>query len=305
MSETASLRYASLWVGKKLSWVEWMCLSSFHAAGQSFELFVYDSEIEVPQGIKVRDARTIVAEEEVFENPAKPGSYALFSNYFRYRLLQQTEMVWVDADIIFLRPPMPRNAFIVGLEEPGKVNNAVLSIPRNHEMLQFLVEQSKARIGRAHEGWGITGPRLLTEAIDKFSLWNVVAPADVYYPIHYYEVDKLFDPAAADLVSKKAMQASTIHLWNEYLRSAAASPKDFVPPPRSFIGQQLVRNKQEIALPEKDLSAEIFTAEWKRKRRRVRTRLRMMSLHVLGLLNALGARRLSRAIFRIRLLLGF
>jgi hypothetical protein len=100
-----------LWIGKHLSLVELLCLHSFLRQGHEFHLWTYDQlETPVPSGIFIEDASQIIASDEVFAYRNRnqfghgKGSYAGFSDIFRYRLLYLKGGWWTDMDVVCLSP---------------------------------------------------------------------------------------------------------------------------------------------------------------------------------------------------------
>ena len=86
----------ALWIGKQLSKLELLTLHSFIAHGHSFKLWLYDElENDLPESIEIGDASVIIPREKVFSYRNQnsfghgKGSYAGFSDIFRYKLLHE------------------------------------------------------------------------------------------------------------------------------------------------------------------------------------------------------------------------
>ena len=80
---------------------------SFVACEHRFVLWLYGPlEHNVPPGVEIRDAAQIVPRDRVFCYKAgmRPGSYAGFSDLFRYKLLYDLGGWWSDLDAVCLRP---------------------------------------------------------------------------------------------------------------------------------------------------------------------------------------------------------
>jgi hypothetical protein len=56
-------------------------------------------DMSVPDGVNKINASTIIPQDKVF---TYHGQYAAFSDYFRYRMIQLTGNMWVDADTLCL-----------------------------------------------------------------------------------------------------------------------------------------------------------------------------------------------------------
>lgn len=96
-------KLASFWTGAPLGVIEQLSALSFLAVGH--ELIVYSTgPLEgLPPGVEWRDASEILSTQRIITH-RKSGSAALYSDLFRYALLSQTDYVWVDLDVIALRP---------------------------------------------------------------------------------------------------------------------------------------------------------------------------------------------------------
>lgn len=100
----------AFWQGK-LTDLELACLKSWVGHGHPVYLYSYE-ELAVPEGVTLMDAREIVPEDEVElyhgEAPKTVRSdaftYMPFSDKFRYRLLRMNGGLWLDMDIILIKP---------------------------------------------------------------------------------------------------------------------------------------------------------------------------------------------------------
>ena len=128
----------ALWHGSPLSVFEELSLRSFLHFGHAVELYTYE-EVEGPPGVRVCDANAILPEADVFayaSGPAK-GSFASFSNLFRFKMLAEHGGIWSDADMLCLKPlnELPEAwAGQVCKFTPGYLNTAILKFPPGHEV---------------------------------------------------------------------------------------------------------------------------------------------------------------------------
>ena len=90
-----------LWIGDRLSRFEHNSIKSYLKQGYHYELYTYWPVANVPRGVRVRDAREIIPENEIF---TFGGAITPFSDLFRYKLLFDHGGVWSDCDIICTRP---------------------------------------------------------------------------------------------------------------------------------------------------------------------------------------------------------
>src|SRR5436305_1811140 len=126
----------ALWVGPSLGPVESACLSSFVAAGHQVDLYSYENLSGIPAGVNLLDANTILPGALITRYRSN-GSPSLFSNRFRYALLAAGKGLWIDCDVLCLRP-IDDAPIICGWQEACAVNGAVLKLPPEHAVLDDL-----------------------------------------------------------------------------------------------------------------------------------------------------------------------
>jgi len=127
------------WHGPPLSRIERLCMSSFVAHGHAVQLHVYEEPKRVPAGVTIRDATAVLPREQLFVHRAS-GSLAVFADWFRYSLLAEHGGLWVDTDMVCLRPFDHAGPEIFGWQDQSTINNAVLGLPQNHALARWMVE---------------------------------------------------------------------------------------------------------------------------------------------------------------------
>lgn len=291
---------ATLWVGNHLGPYEWLCLSSFVAAGQELHLFSYSS-FDVPTGVVPRDANEVMPASQVFDNPIKPGSYALFSNFFRYEMVLRESLIWVDTDIFCLKPFSGLGPFIFGYEEPMKLNGAVLSYPNESAFGVFLLAEAKRRLASGPVRWGDVGPNLVTRAVDEFELWNNASSRPTFYPVHYLDVWKFFDPRAAVSIDTSSSESYCVHLWSEYLSGPGGALKSSVPEKSSWLYERF-RELDLLSQLEGRSVVNVHWARgfWRRRLNRPKKRLRKNILFAAGLVHGAANPKLKSRIQALR-----
>ncbi len=107
MTDNTNLIINGLWIGGSLSPVELLCIRSYINHGHKFHLWTYSDVANIPKhkNITRKNAAEILEEGAVFsyEKGPFPGSYAGFSDIFRYKLLFEHGGWWVDMDTVCLR----------------------------------------------------------------------------------------------------------------------------------------------------------------------------------------------------------
>lgn len=218
--------FGSLWVGRPLSKIENLCLSSFIYHGHTFNLFVYDMNMSVPKGIVKQDAREIIDENKIFKTD---NSYGPFADMFRYKMIQKTGLTWTDTDNICLQDKWKFPEYLFGMQGgPHKiVANGILRAPKNSDFIAELVEISELFDKRKIE-WGEIGPQLVTENIYKHKLEKYIQGPEVFYPINYWEWKWIFDPEQCAKVVRKSSGSHTLQIWNQMVNREGMD-KDYFP----------------------------------------------------------------------------
>jgi hypothetical protein len=230
--------FATFWQGPLPALIA-ACLASFPARGAALTLFAYDLALPAPPGVTLRDAREICPDPSLMSRYRVDGqpSMATFADRFRYEMLAQSALCWVDADIVALRPERIGGATIWGRQPEAKgkalVNNAVLRLPPDHPVLQAMLAHARAAEGR-EIGWGAIGPFLLTEVAEAHGADPSAAAPARFFPVAPDDFWRLFDPASRDLVANAARNADLLHLWSELLRRTAYD-FDAAPPRGAYL----------------------------------------------------------------------
>lgn len=210
----------TLWVRGELSSLERICLASMAKLGHPVVLYSYDKISNVPKDVELRDARQVVSVDEI-DRYRRDGKicYALFSDYFRYVLLEKKLGIWMDTDCYCFRPiVLPEHQYLAGYEI-NTIANAVLHLPFDSPILKdlltacraptkspywldarrrfvkqpsYLIRGKKWNLGAM--GWGIVGPKALTYLVPKYSLQDKIQPMKTFYPLARAGSAKLFDP---------------------------------------------------------------------------------------------------------------
>jgi mannosyltransferase OCH1-like enzyme len=205
-----------LWIGPELSVMERMSIASFLANGHEYHLYVYDDVKHIPEGVLVCDANEILPSSMIFQYKHSK-SYAGFANFFRYQLLLNKGGWWVDTDVVCLKPFSFADEHVFASEEhKGKriANNGIIKAPVASPLMAYVCEICRSKDPQQLV-WGETGPRLLDEAIRRFSLEKYTRPYQVFCPLGFEEWAKVLDPGANHVMDEAAY---AVHLWNEMWR---------------------------------------------------------------------------------------
>lgn len=200
-----------LWIGTLLSQVELLCIQSFIHNGHSFILWTYDElENDIPEGCLIKDATEIIPRDQVFSYRNKnqfghgKGSYAGFSDIFRYKLLYEHGGWWADMDVTCLRPLDFESPYVFRTHHDLKVVGNIMKCPPESELMLRCYNRAIAEVDADNRDWN-KPIQILNDGIEELGLqkyimeisnhdsWNDVrklvagrraVPAD-WYVIHW------------------------------------------------------------------------------------------------------------------------
>lgn len=159
-----------LWVYGDLTKLERLSCISFARKGYRVKLWTYGQMNNAPEGVELRDAREILPEARIFKYAN--GSYAGFSNLFRYAVLASEGGLWADTDVICLlseKDFRARNlpAFLVTEHRKDRgmqrLNNNLIYWPTpSRGDIVDLAHSVADRFDPTRLKWGDCGPTLLS-----------------------------------------------------------------------------------------------------------------------------------------------
>ena len=226
--------FQSFWWGDALSPYEVLCLKSFIACGHGFDLYTFDRDIVVPQGVRVCDASEIIKEDQVFvyEQGVEKGSPAAFANLFRYKLLVERGGWWSDTDVVCLSEHIPIFNEFFAYQGPKLINNALLYFEARHPVMMQCLDQT-VKLGR-NVKWGDAGPHLLTRVLKELGCGDRAVSPGVCYPLHWTRALDVLRPSQASALIELTQSSLFIHLWNQMFRLAGVR-RTHMPPRNSLL----------------------------------------------------------------------
>ena len=131
-----------------------ICLRSQVAAGHKVTVYSFEPLPHLPDGVGNADAEAVLphAFSEKLRPPQPDGTWRdwtilQFSDFFRMRLMARGAGLWLDADVLLLKPVEidPGKAFFAR-ERPRQLGNSVLYLPADHPIVlafEELMEQEE------------------------------------------------------------------------------------------------------------------------------------------------------------------
>ena len=148
-----------LWIGQTLSYIELLTVKSFMEAGHTFRLWVYEKVDNVPLGVEVCDANTIITSDRIFRYKTAnafghgKGSVSGFSDVFRYKLLYDQGGWWVDMDICCIRPFGFCTAYFFRVHHDLDLVGNIMKCPKGSPLMWDCYVEASQTIDENNTDW--------------------------------------------------------------------------------------------------------------------------------------------------------
>lgn len=257
---TSSLRpVASLWIGSSLSYLERVVIQSFLDRGHSFTLYTLDPVANVPEGVTLRDARTILTPPFEMDKDRVRFTAGVYSDIFRVDMIAATRAIWVDLDAYCAAPFEFETEYVFGStrKRQASPNNGVLGLPVDSSALAMLrsflndpnpipwwwrarriaplLEKRAAgqRHGIENFAWSLSGPLALRKALERTGEIAHILPKNVLYPVIFNQSALLLSPDVPLEVIEKP-ETQSVHLFGA-TKLTLIGMHGGLPPPGSYI----------------------------------------------------------------------
>ena len=118
-------------MGRQLSQLERLAVLSFIAHGHSYRLFSYHRPDNLPAGAVWENADTVVA-----------NNRGMNANWFRWAFLSRMGGMWVDIDIVCLRPIAFEKEWVCVFDSINRVSTSFIKAPRHHPLMTSMYKKS-------------------------------------------------------------------------------------------------------------------------------------------------------------------
>lgn len=182
----------ALWIGESLSATEILTIKSFLKNGHEFILWTYsDVKTPLPEGTILKDANDIFPQKNVFAYKYSnqfghgKGSYAGFSDIFRYKLLYLNGGWWTDMDVTCLKPLDFDTDYVFRTHHDLDLVGNIMKCPKNSVLMKKCFEEAVEKVDENNRDWHLPIQILvdnvkelgLTSYIREFSnpdSWNLI-----------------------------------------------------------------------------------------------------------------------------------
>lgn len=212
-------------------------MTTWLANGYEVEFFAYDTDLfeSVPEGITCTDAREVLPEHEIFSEPIGRTGYSGFSNLFRIELMKKRNGVWVDLDVVAIRPLESVPPYIFAKENRKWINGAVFRSPAESELTKYLEGVIRSKASEGYWEFGELGPRAITVGVAKFNLHQYEFDRGAFYAISGLDSWKLYSVAGLHEVESSLSNSYFIHIANEISKQLPFPALGLAPQKNSYL----------------------------------------------------------------------
>lgn len=173
-----------LWIGNCLGQTQLLTIKSFLSQGFTFNLWVYDNLLtDIPSEVTLQDANDIIPEKQIFKYPENgqidvkfgKGSYAGFSDIFRYKLLYEHGGWYTDMDVTCLKTPDFSTDYVFRDHWLLPVVGNIMRCPPKSELMKRCYELSSSVVDEMNDDWH-KAVRILCRFIEQLELEKFIYP---------------------------------------------------------------------------------------------------------------------------------
>lgn len=232
-----------LWIGNELSFMEILTIKSFIKQGYRFHLWTYETvKNELPEHCICCDANEIIPESRIFKYKFSSqfgtgkGSYAGFSDIFRYKLLHDIGGWWVDMDVTCLKPFDIDSPYFFRAHHDLPLVGNIMKAPKGSELMLKCYKDASREVDENNRDWH-KPIEILVNNVFEFNLQEYivqgVSNSDEWHKIM---------PFVQNVQLEVPVDWFFIHWCNEVWRSNGYSKNS--PLYNSFYGQLLSEYEQ-------------------------------------------------------------
>lgn len=170
----------AMWIGKCLSTCELLTIKSYLNNGHDFVLWAYDDiSTQLPEGTILKDASEIIPRDKVFSYRFAnqfghgKGSYAGFSDIFRYRLLFLHGGWWTDMDVTCLKPLDFEEEYVFRSHHTLPLVGNVMKCPKGSPLMEKCYLEAVEKVDENNRDWHLP-IQILADNVNAMGLGSCV-----------------------------------------------------------------------------------------------------------------------------------
>lgn len=174
-----------LWIGSTLHAMEHLTIKSFIKRGHTFVLWTYGEVSNIPNETEIRDANEIIPEDLVFcythsnQFGHGKGSYAGFSDLFRYKLLYELGGWWVDMDVTCLKTLHFDGEYVFRYHHKNGLVGNIMKCPPKSDLMLYCYENALEKVTASNTDWMLP-LKILKSGISKYHLESYIKDISNY-----------------------------------------------------------------------------------------------------------------------------
>jgi hypothetical protein len=232
---TQEKEIANLFWHGELSALEIACIKSFVNNGFHTKLWSYNN-LSV-EGAESCDARLVLPEEDlqkykqIFQNDTNStrtfhASMAAFSDAFRLMVVDKFGGWWFDCDCYCLKSELEfkqlrkDKLFVAGVQDYNEPSVNASLFWSSTSVTKHLIDRLNELCNFYNYNfpeWGIIGPNLFTDVVQKYELFDDILPIQSVYSIHAKDVDYYFEPSHKQYAKDLIKDSYVTHIWSSCL----------------------------------------------------------------------------------------
>ena len=232
-----------LWVGSRLSRMEYYSIKSFLKVGYEVHLWCYEEIENVPQGTIIKDANLVLNVEDIF---LLKKSFLPFSDIWRYKFLYEFGGIWFDLDMLCLKQFDTNDEYIISSEytmQNGrfKSNIGILKAPKGSLFYKDLYETCSSYQFNKTNNDKLKYMKIFRKKVVKYDYQKYVRPPIDFCPISFWNAKEAFlgnrktkwnvNPHSDEYILNNSY---TIHFWRDQLTKSHKMDLDKIYNPDSI-----------------------------------------------------------------------
>jgi len=185
------------WYGEQIDELSLFCINSWISNGYEFYLWTYNTDIEI-EGVTVKNAEDLLPFMSYFtyDKGHSAGTPVAFSNYFRAILLYEIGGLYVDLDMLCIKPYSFTKDYVFCKQHhsayPISIGTSIIFSKRNKNRIFKQWADSILYKAKGSIRHGDLGPDLFTSLVIKNKLLHYTLEKQYFNPIDWENSNEMF-----------------------------------------------------------------------------------------------------------------